>query len=256
MLNIVWILAATLASMAQASDLPTHRVQRVGDGTATVIFEAGLGDTFDVWRKVQPAVAAGCARTMSYNRAGYPGSSISSGARDAATIVEELRQLLLREGLAPPYVLVGHSLGGLYLQFYARQYPGEVSGLLLVDSTHWDQLGRIRKASPAVYAQIRLASLLMVGPMRNEFRDSNSAGVQVHESPAPAKIPTIVLSSSRAAIGETPAFRLLMRRLQDDMAEEYGAQRHSFPLGSSHYIQRDRPADVIAAARELAGCKP
>ncbi len=54
-------------------------------------------------------------------------------------IVSELRTELDRRNIRPPYVLVGHSLGGLYMQYFARNYPSEVSGLLLVDSTHWDQ---------------------------------------------------------------------------------------------------------------------
>ncbi len=231
-----------------------HRVRIEGSGNTTVVFEAGLGDTLDVWRRVQSRVAAGCARTFAYNRAGYPGSPAASGPRDAASIVRELRAELQAQGLAPPYVLVGHSLGGLYLQYYARNFPEEVAGLLLVDATHWDQLQRMRSAAPAMYGSVRALSLLMLGPMRREFADSVAAGAQVNASPAPRGTPTIVLSSSRAAPGETPAFRVLMRHLQDELAVEYAAQRHSFPSASGHYIQRDRPADVIAAARELAGC--
>jgi pimeloyl-ACP methyl ester carboxylesterase len=252
---ILTLLACAFAPSARAENNEGHRVLKIGDGTATAVFEAGLGDTLDVWRKVQSAVATQCARTLSYNRAGYPGSPASPTARDAQNIVNELRQELRSQGLTPPYILVGHSLGGLYMQYYARQYPQEVSGLVLVDSTHWDQLKRIQLSAPAVYAQIKLASLMMVGPMRNEFRNSAAAGTQVHASSRPSNIPTIVLSSSRAAPGETPAFRILMRRLQDDIAAEFAAQRHSFPLASGHYIQRDRPVDVIAAARELAGCR-
>ncbi|MFO1399714.1 MAG: alpha/beta hydrolase [Steroidobacteraceae bacterium] len=246
--------ALGIAPVARADTSVAHRVRIEGSGPATVVFEAGLGDTLDVWGRVQSRVAAGCARTLAYNRAGYPGSGAADGPRDAESIVRELRGELQSRGLAPPYVLVGHSLGGLYLQYYARNYPDEVAGLLLVDTTHWDQLQRMHRAAPAMYGGVRALSLLMIGPMRREFLDSELAGQQVHASPAPAAVPTIVLSSSRAAPGETPAFRLLVRRLQDEVAEEYQARRHSFPLAAGHYIQRDRPGDVIAAARELAGC--
>ncbi|MCC7461135.1 MAG: alpha/beta fold hydrolase [Gammaproteobacteria bacterium] len=241
------------AAMTSAADA-MHRVRIEGAGAATVVFEAGLGDTLDVWKRVQDAVPQGCARTFAYNRAGYPGSERSSGVRDAESVVAELRAELAARGLAPPYVRVGHSLGGLYMRYYARQHPGEVQGLLLVDSTHWDQLGRIRAQAPAMYGTVRAVSLLMMGPMRREFADSTLAGEQVQASPAPAGTPTIVLSSSRAAPGETPAFRVLMRRLQDEIAAEYAARRHSFPVASGHYIQRDRPRDVVDAVRELAGC--
>lgn len=237
-----------------AGDSTIHRANLIGDGTATVVFEAGMGDTGDIWRKVQTAVASGCARTLAYNRAGYPGSPGNGAARDAASIVAELRDVLAARGLRPPYVLVGHSLGGLYMQYFARNFPDEVAGLLLVDSTHWDQLERIRLASPTTYAQLRVASLLMSKTMRREMQDSEDAGRQVNASPLPRDIPTIVLSSTKPALGETPAFRVLKRRLQDEIAEKYGARKHLFQIASGHYIQRDRPKDVIKAARELAGC--
>lgn len=245
---------AESAANSAAAAPGAHRVRIEGSGPTTVVFEAGLGDTLDVWQRVQGKVAAGCTRTFAYNRAGYPGSRNVEGSRDAAAVVAELRAELAARGIAPPYVLVGHSLGGLYLQYFARNHPEEVAGLVLVDSTHHDQLARMRSQTPAMYGTVRTLSLLMMGPMRREFADSALAGEQVRASPAPGGTPTIVLSSSRAAPGETPAFRVLMRRLQDDIAEEYGALRHSFPLASGHYIQRDRPQEVIAAVRELAGC--
>jgi pimeloyl-ACP methyl ester carboxylesterase len=246
--------AGTALPVAADDGASKHRVRIEGEGAATVVFEAGLGDTLDVWSKVQPRVASDCARTVSYNRAGYPGSSKADTARDAATVVAELRAELEERGLAPPYLLVGHSLGGLYVQYFARNYPGEVAGLVLVDSTHWDQLERIRREAPAMYGTVRVASLLMFGTMRKEFADSNLVGEQVHASPAAVAIPTVVLSSTRAAPGETPAFRALMWRMQTEIAKEYSAVRHDFVGGSGHYIQRDQPGSVVKAIRKMAGC--
>lgn len=246
---------AITPSLAGTEDVGTHRVRIEGQGRATVVFEAGLGDTLDVWSKVQSRVSSGCARTVSYNRAGYPGSKAVDPDRTAAQIVEELRAELVARGIAPPYVLVGHSLGGLYVQYFARNHPDEVAGLVLVDSTHWDQLERTRREAPATYGTLRLASLLMFGTMRKEFADSGRAGEQVRGSPAPGYPPTVVLSSTRAAPGELPQLRALMRRLQTGIAEEYGAGRHTFVSGSGHYIQRDRPEAVIEAIREVAGCR-
>lgn len=253
-LLLMTLSCAAVQAVVAAESPVMHRVRITGSGAATVVFESGLGDTLQVWQRVQDAVARDCARTLSYNRTGYPGSRGVMATRDAATVVAELRAELVGRGLAPPYVLVGHSLGGLYMQYYARNYPEEVAGLLLVDSTHHDQLARMRAQVPAMYGTVRAVSLVMIGPMRREFADSTLAGEQVRASPLPAGTPTIVLSSTRAAPGETPAFRALMRRLQDDIAAEFGARRHTFPLASGHYIQRDRPQAVIDAARELAGC--
>ena len=123
-----------LASMTAEAipDVDLHHVVRLeGHGARTVILESGLGDTMDIWKDIQPLIAAGCTRTLAYNRAGYQGSDPAVGPRDSATIVAELRAELKRRNIDPPYVQVGHSLGGLYMQYFARNYPNEVAGLLL-----------------------------------------------------------------------------------------------------------------------------
>jgi hypothetical protein len=91
---------------AHAEGLPL-RMDVQGSGERTVIFEAGLGDNYSVWQQVQSKIANRCARTVSYTRAGYPGSPQSRAPRDAETIVDELRAALHNRGIEPPYVLVG-----------------------------------------------------------------------------------------------------------------------------------------------------
>src|SRR2546421_13011491 len=79
------------AALALPSATLHHRVRLEGHGPRTVIFEAGLGDTLDVWKDVQPLIPAGCTRPLAYTRAGYPGSDPAGGPRDPATIVAEPR---------------------------------------------------------------------------------------------------------------------------------------------------------------------
>jgi pimeloyl-ACP methyl ester carboxylesterase len=200
-------------------------------------------------------IADHCTRTVAYSRAGYPGSDTAGGARDAATIVSELREELKRRGVLPPYVLVGHSLGGLYMQYFARQFPQEIDGLVLVDSTHWNQQLQLGLQGIAGGGQ-QLIVLSMPWIVRRELNDSAVAGEQVHDSPPAGNVPTIVLSRTRALHGETPASRITAVRLQDDIAADFPGARHVNVDASGHYIQRDRPEVVIAAARELAGCTP
>jgi pimeloyl-ACP methyl ester carboxylesterase len=102
---------------------------------AVVVFENGSRATLDKWDKVVDAIAPN-ASVFTYNRPGYGNSQATDTPRDGLTIVEELRVKLKYQGLAPPYVLVGHSLGGLYVQLFARRYPNEVSGIVLVDSLY------------------------------------------------------------------------------------------------------------------------
>jgi pimeloyl-ACP methyl ester carboxylesterase len=238
------------------NDYLHHRIKLEGKGTRTVILESGLGDTLDVWKTVQPLIAAGCARTLAYNRAGYLGSDNSNAPRDSETIVAELRAELQRQNIKPPYVLVGHSLGGLYMQYFARNYPQEVAGLLLVDSTHWEQHLAMGNQPNTPYNARQAVTLFMPWIMRREINDSVDAGKQVHASPSAPGIPTIVLSSTRGPAGETPAARALAARLQDEIAADFPAADHVRVDDSGHYIQRDHPEVVVEAARKLAGCKP
>jgi pimeloyl-ACP methyl ester carboxylesterase len=250
------LIFASIATVPAArGDVTRHKVRIEGHGPLTVVLEAGLGDTLDIWTNVQPQIANECTRTIAYTRAGYPGSDVASGPRDAETIVGELRSELKRRGIQPPYVLVGHSLGGLYMQYFARHYPDEIEGLLLIDSTHWNQRLQLGPDVPDAFGR-RSTVLFMPWIMRRELIDSSSAGEQVYVSPDASVVPTIVLSRTRALNGETPASQALAENLQEDIAAAFPAARHMRVDESGHYIQRDRPDVVVAAARELAGCAP
>jgi pimeloyl-ACP methyl ester carboxylesterase len=241
-----------------AADAPTvHLHAKIeGSGSRTVLFESGLGDTLDVWQAIQPRVAAHCARTFAYNRAGYLDSDPAVTARDAAAIVGELRAELQRRHVGPPYILVGHSLGGLYMQYFARNFPADVAGMVLIDSTHWQQGMKIDATANTPYQSRTAVTLFMPLIMRQELGDSGDAGREVEASPKAAQIPTIVLSSTRAGTNVTAEQQAQAATLQDEIAADFPGSRHEFVQNSGHYIQRDQPDAVIDAIRKLAGCGP
>lgn len=243
-----------LGASVVAGDESHHQIHIEGSGARTVILESGLGDTLEVWKDIQPRIAAGCTRTLSYSRAGYLGSDPANGPRDSATIVNELRAELDRRNIRPPYVLVGHSLGGLYMQYFARNFPREVSGLLLIDSTHWDQHMVIDARANQAYGAQREVTLFMPWIVRRELTDSVAAGAQVHASPAGTDLRTIVLSSTVMPRGGSEESMAREAQLQDEIAADFPGARHEFVERAGHYIQRDRAEVVINAARELAGC--
>lgn len=106
-----------------------------GTGSPTVILEAGLGGTSLDWSKVQPAVSR-FTRVCSYDRAGYGWSDSAPGAsRTSQQMMTELHLLLTHAQIRGPYVLVGHSIGGLNMRLYAYRYPAEVAGMVLLDAT-------------------------------------------------------------------------------------------------------------------------
>lgn len=119
-----------------------------GSGSPTVIFESGLGGSSLDWVLVQPAVAT-LTRACTYDRAGYAWSDAGPLPRNDVSIISDLNHLLSNGSVAGPYVLVGHSLGGLIVQRYAQQNRNRVAGLVLIDATHEDQLRRLEQAAVA-----------------------------------------------------------------------------------------------------------
>lgn len=107
-----------------------------------VVFEGGSRNTIDKWGSV-PQQLGQEATVFAYHRPGYGNSEAAATPRDGRTIVEELRRVLRHKNLQPPYVLVGHSLGGLYMQLFARAYPAEVKALVLVDAMYPRMVKRV-----------------------------------------------------------------------------------------------------------------
>ena len=115
-----------------------------GSGTPVVVVIPALGDTTVSWLTVQDALAP-VTRVCVYDRAGLGWSDPAPGLPTAAGMARELRGLLDAEDIAPPFVVAGHSLGGLLAQVFTHLYPGEVAGVALVDSSHPGQFRRLPK---------------------------------------------------------------------------------------------------------------
>jgi hypothetical protein len=105
-----------------------------GAGSPTVVIETGASASWLGWQGVQPQLAQ-VTRVCTYDRAGHGWSEPRPGPRDAETTVRELHGLLDQAGVQRPLVLAGHSLGGLLVREYAREFPAEVVGAVLIDSS-------------------------------------------------------------------------------------------------------------------------
>lgn len=125
----------------------------LGEGSPAVILESGAADFSLQWGLVQPQVAS-FTRVCVYDRAGFGWSDPGPYAHTSDVIVDELHRLLHEAGVDPPYVMVGHSFGGMNVRLYAHRYPDEVAGMVLLDALHEAQF----LGSPAF---LRIAKLIL-----------------------------------------------------------------------------------------------
>ena len=138
----------------------------IGQGTPTVVMDAGGGAASITWGLV-PSKIAKFTRVCTYDRAGFGWSDPNLGiSRTSQQSVNELHLLLTKAQINPPYILVGHSLGGVNMRLYASQYPEDVVGLVLVDSSHENQMTsqmwkRVKTMS-WLYQVLRVASYIGV----------------------------------------------------------------------------------------------
>lgn len=140
---LIW----SLASCKSLPDLPGTQVlqidkrrienieRRYEQARYTLVFENGSRNCIQRWKNLLQQLPTNL-NVYAYNRPGYCKSSSAETERTSKNIVNELRHALNHQGFKPPYILIGHSMGGLYMQQFARQYPDEVHGLVLVDAIY------------------------------------------------------------------------------------------------------------------------
>jgi pimeloyl-ACP methyl ester carboxylesterase len=135
-----------------------------GSGSPTVVFDSSQTAETSEWSLVQHVVSRK-TRACSYDRAGVGFSDAGNRPASSANIADDLRRLLVAASIGPPYVLVGHSYGGMNIKMYAYLYPSEVAGMVFVDPSHEDQRARYRGLNPkqpteAEYDKLRLEPVL------------------------------------------------------------------------------------------------
>lgn len=212
-------------------------------GAATVVFESGLGEDWTHWDEVASQVAQQ-ARIFAYSRPGYGASSPATTPRDPKTIVEELRALLASQGYAPPYVLVGHSMGGTYMELFAKSYPDEVVGAVLVDPRHRDWLSTCG-AAQLDDCGIPESTLEMQQPSTiAEYHAFATASDQMRAAGPFGSYPVRVLTATNHD-GWSAAQESLWQSILASLAAEAVDGQQIIVQGSRHHIQLDRPDVVV-----------
>lgn len=254
-MNDVTLVSLVIALVAGCGTRMTPTVEHVsgravelveaGAGEATVVFEAGLGSDWSVWDAVAHRVSAH-ARVFAYSRPGYGHSDPTTDPRDAAHVVADLRALLAARGYAPPYVLVGYSFGGTYMELFAKAYPGEVQALVLVDPRHRDFGTECEREgiSGCVVPEAVLSSLPPVQVA--EIRAFAQASAEIAATPGFGAHPVVVLTATSHGGFSPAAEALWVSMLADLAAEAENGRQHVFD-GAGHDLANER-ADEVAEA--------
>jgi pimeloyl-ACP methyl ester carboxylesterase len=265
-------------------------IMTVGHGRPSVVVIPAMGSPGSEWLDVQRAIAPETAVCV-YDRAGLGWSDSPLRRRSGATMAGELHALLQGVGCNPPYVLAGHSLGGLVARFFIQRYPGEVAGLALIDSSHPGQNGRLPKTELRYYPGGKLleAGLAWAWPLglRRMARD---LGLRQAADPDAVTfdwschrradiaelfafdaicrevtgglmdLPLAVVTSSELDPSKAPGSRAQRNRsrfyrtwamLQDELAALSTNSTHAVAEHAGHYVHLDDPELVTKAIIDL-----
>ena len=153
-------------------------------------------------------------------------------------------------GLQPPYVLVGYSIGGTYLELYARTYPADVAGVVLVDSRHADFTRQCMIANAGNCEPPAFALALMPDAVRREVVEGDRTMQQVlHADPFP-DVPLAVLTSGKALFTSSE-FKETWLQTQKSLAAMSRTSVHTVCENCGHYIHKDKPELVVNAVRDI-----
>jgi pimeloyl-ACP methyl ester carboxylesterase len=250
------------------SPLPVSRVVDVdgravelllaGQGRPAVVLINGSGGPLAGWARVFGGIAARTT-TLAYNRPGIGRSAKPADDQTAATIVSGLRRLLAALQVAPPYVLVGHSFGGLVAHLFARQHPAEVAGVVLLEATAPEDLTALKAHENAVQQGLAWLMRRLVPPQRwHETEHTARSAAELAAAPPFPPVPLRVVTGTQPAMAWATRPALLQARA----AHQRGLAALS-PLGrqvvaekSGHFPQFSEPDLVVATVLELLDARP
>ncbi len=221
-------------------------LQCLGAGSPTVILDSGLMMPLESWGAIPEAVAA-FTRVCSYERPGVGFSDPAPKVRPktSSDAVAEMAALFQSAGLKGPFLLVGHSFGGLNVRLFAHRNPEKVAGLVLVEPVVERQFEKYAAGMTPLESQ---KYWKIEQGWNLESMDVVGSGREVEAERELPPVPILVLSSTYNE--QQPARTVEHRELQASLVRSLPNARQTIVEGSGHFVQRDRPDAVITAIRE------
>jgi pimeloyl-ACP methyl ester carboxylesterase len=285
--NIILCCCLVLSSykLAGANELPPMLGQRydiggyqlhihcAGEGSPTIIIDAGLGDDSSDWEPVL-AKSSEISRSCVYDRSGYGWSDVGPKPRSSRRIAHELKLLLEQANVAPPYVLVGHSFGGFNMRIFAANHPNDVVGIVLVDASHELQYEKLNINLPPisqvqrnVFIKTPLEHIKANDPKPYALRDRafRSASAEIaalslssQQVMNDGSIPTVPLMVISRGLAEWYGSPMAIERektwlnLQQQLSRLSPISQHLFANSSGHNIPHEQPDIILDAIKDVA----
>lgn len=255
---VIVLLALMLSACASLSNTQTASTEygefayySSGSNTPTLVFESGMADNMSVWQRVINKTNDKY-QVFAYNRAGFSGSESSNAKRNGANIVVELNSLLATNNIKPPLILIGHSLGGGYMELYAKTYPNQVAGVVLVDpnSSKYPKACRDRGLDycepPSSIPN--WASLFLPDAVKGEIEGFADTHKQINAIDAFPQVPLFVITAQASRRAETEKEKLaaeLYLQMHKELTELSPNSKHYICDTCQHDIHIENPELVV-----------
>ncbi|MFC5650403.1 alpha/beta fold hydrolase [Paenibacillus solisilvae] len=217
----------------------------VNRGYPTVVMDSGYGDYSKAWKAVIPDIAS-ITKVFVYDRAGLGRSEKSPNPRTSKEIINELKHLLLKSNITPPYILVGHSFGGVNVRLYASEFPNDVVGVLLVDATPEEYRERFLPSMPREFQEAYNKQFIHESTF-DEFMESLG---QLKLKRHLGNIPLIIISAGKKD-HYSPSSQELWHEMQRETLSISENSEFIIAYNSAHYIQNYEPSIIIDGIKRL-----
>lgn len=215
-----------------------------GSGSPTIVFETGMGPTIDTWDKILDSLSKH-TQVYAYNRPGYGKSTLINAPRNVIDVAEQLHSNLLTNNINPPYILVGHSAGGLYINMFARLFPDEVTGAVLIDASHPEQFEYFKNHHSVLYDMLILST--KKGNRKYEYDIVTTALESFIDAPEFPNVPiSVLIAGKKSSPLESKKLREKWLFFQKELASLSNESKRLIVNESGHYIHRNNPDLVIS----------
>lgn len=248
-----YIVFITLLSCNQNDDANQFHYNVLGNGQPTIVIEAAMGDDSESWEDFQ-AKLSHFATVVAYDRLGLGKSDSTTMPRTVANLANDLDKFLTTEDISPPYILLGHSLGGFIIRKYQNDHPEKVIGMILVDPLHeyqYETLMALKTKADQEKTESEVQEFYQNQPLgvQNEFKEYHYNCQVMQQLPFAMDLPITIIVSLMVNENVTKEERLVKKELFENWKKDAPQIKTIYTTKSGHYIQDTEPELILDAVK-------